>query len=61
MVSKQRWIKLEVLKATVYTVTLKHFILIANFSPNHHEHSTFKLEDGSWFYVDGHLLILNFY
>ena len=49
-----KWIKLSVVAATVYTVTFKAFYLDSELQPQiHHEHSTFKLEDGSWFYVDG--------
>jgi SEC-C motif domain protein len=49
-----KWIKLEVLATTETTVTFKAYYLDANLKAQvHHEHSTFKLENGKWFYVDG--------
>ena len=48
------WQKLEVIKSTDKTVEFKAYFLDA-FGKNqiHHELSTFKFENGSWFYVDG--------
>jgi SEC-C motif-containing protein len=49
-----QWIKLVVLNATVNTVTFKAYYLDHELKGQiHHEHSIFKMEDGSWFYVDG--------
>ncbi len=49
-----KWIKLEVLAATETTVTFKAYYLDENLKAQvHYEHSTFKLENGNWFYVDG--------
>ncbi|NGY37628.1 hypothetical protein FQU23_008885 [Flavobacterium sp. XN-5] len=49
-----QWIKLSVLDCTKNTVTFKAFYLDDELMAQiHYEHSVFKLEDGSWFYVDG--------
>ena len=49
-----KWLKLEVLTSTETTVTFKAYYLDENLKAQvHYEHSTFKLEDGKWFYVDG--------
>lgn len=49
-----KWLKLEVLASTETTVTFKAYFLDENLKAQiHYEHSTFKLEDGKWFYVDG--------
>ena len=49
-----KWLKLEVLASTENTVTFKAYYLDENLKAQvHYEHSTFKLEDGKWFYVDG--------
>ena len=49
-----KWLKLEVLASTETTVTFKANYLDENLKAQiHYEHSTFKLEDGKWFYVDG--------
>lgn len=49
-----KWIKLMVLEATAFTVTFKAFYLDSELQAQiHQEHSTFKLENGNWFYVDG--------
>lgn len=49
-----QWIKLEVLAATVTTVTFKAYYLDSQLKAQiHNEHSTFIFENGSWFYVDG--------
>ena len=49
-----KWLKLEVLTSTETTVTFKAYYLDENLKAQvHYEHSTFKLENGKWFYVDG--------
>ena len=49
-----KWIKLEVLASTETTVTFKAYYLDENLKAQvHYEHSTFKLENDNWFYVDG--------
>ena len=49
-----KWLKLEVLALTETTVTFKAYYLDENLKAQvHYEHSTFKLENGKWFYVDG--------
>lgn len=49
-----KWLKLEVLASTETTVTFKAYYLDENLKAQvHYEHSTFKLEDGKWFYVYG--------
>ena len=49
-----KWLKLEIIASTENTVTFKAFYLDENLKAQvHYEHSTFKLEDGKWFYVDG--------
>lgn len=49
-----KWLKLEVLGSTENTVTFKAYYLDENLKAQvHYEHSTFKLENEKWFYVDG--------
>lgn len=49
-----KWQKLEIISATENTVEFKAYFLDENNSNQvHHEFSTFKKENGSWFYVDG--------
>ena len=49
-----KWLKLEFLASTETTVTFKAYYLDENLKAQvHYEQSTFKLEDGKWFYVDG--------
>ncbi len=49
-----KWLKLEVLATTENTVTFKAYYLDENLKAQvHYEHSTFKLENEKWFYVDG--------
>ena len=49
-----KWLKLEVLASTENTVTFKAYYLDENLKAQvHYEHSTFKLENEKWFYVDG--------
>ena len=51
---RNKWQKLEVLKATETTVEFKAYFLDQNkTSQIHHEFSTFKQEEGVWYYVDG--------
>jgi SEC-C motif-containing protein len=48
------WIKLEILNSTVTRVKFKaYYIDNKGKAQEHEEHSTFVLENGSWFYVDG--------
>jgi SEC-C motif-containing protein len=48
------WQKLEIISATESTVEFKAYFLDKNKENQvHHEFSTFKKENGSWFYVDG--------
>jgi SEC-C motif-containing protein len=52
--SQNKWIKLEIIIATETTVEFKAFYLDNSLNTQmHHEKSTFKKEEGSWFYVDG--------
>lgn len=48
-----KWLKLEVLKATEFTVEFKAYY-VHGLSPVqvHYERSNFKLENGRWYYVD---------
>ena len=49
-----KWQKLEIISSTENTVEFKAYFLDANnINQVHHEFSTFKQENGSWFYVDG--------
>ena len=49
-----KWLKLEALASTENTVTFKAYYLDENLKAQvHYEHSTFKLENEKWFYVDG--------
>ena len=49
-----KWLKLEVIASTETTVTFKAYYLDENLKAQvHYEQSTFKLENGIWFYVDG--------
>ena len=49
-----KWLKLEVLASTETTLTFKAYYLDENLKAQvHYENSTFKLENGLWFYVDG--------
>jgi SEC-C motif-containing protein len=48
-----QWLKLEVLASTETTVKFKaYYSDYQGKSQVHQEHSTFVLENGSWFYVD---------
>ena len=49
-----KWQKLEIIAATENTVEFKaYFIDENNTNQVHHEFSTFKKENDSWYYVDG--------
>jgi SEC-C motif-containing protein len=49
-----KWQKLEILSFTENTVEFKAYFLNAENAPQtHYEFSTFKFENGTWFYVDG--------
>lgn len=49
-----KWQKLEILSFTENTVEFKAYFLDSNNkSQVHYEFSTFKFENGSWYYVDG--------
>jgi len=51
-----KWQKLEIISFTENTVEFKAYFLDQNEQNQiHHEYSTFKQENGSWFYVDGKL------
>ncbi|WP_262708593.1 YchJ family protein [Sphingobacterium psychroaquaticum] len=55
--SANKWMQLEVLRATETTVEFKAHYLNANGEVEiHHEKSTFKRTQGIWYYVDGRLL-----
>jgi SEC-C motif-containing protein len=52
--TSNQWLKLEIINATENTVEFKAYYLDSKLHEQvHHELSTFKLENGSWFYVDG--------
>ena len=49
-----QWLRLEILAVTETTVTFNAYYLDENLKAQiHYEYSTFKLENGKWFYVDG--------
>ena len=48
------WQKLEIISSTENTVEFKAYYLDENKQNQiHHEFSTFKNENGTWFYLDG--------
>ena len=52
--TSNQWLQLEIVKVTENTVEFKAYFLDSQLQKQiHHELSTFKLENGSWFYVDG--------
>jgi SEC-C motif-containing protein len=52
--SQNKWVKLEIINASETTVEFQAFYLDSKLKAQiHHEKSTFKKEEGSWFYVDG--------
>ncbi|HLO73298.1 MAG TPA: YchJ family metal-binding protein [Flavobacterium sp.] len=49
-----QWLKLEILNTAETTVTFKAYFLDEKLKAQvHYEHSTFKFDNGNWFYVDG--------
>ena len=49
-----KWQKLEILSSAENTVEFKAYFLDANQKlQTHYEFSTFKFENGAWFYLDG--------
>jgi SEC-C motif-containing protein len=49
-----KWRKLEIISSTENTVEFKAYFLDANnVNQIHYEFSTFKQENGKWFYLDG--------
>ena len=49
-----KWLKLEIINTTENTVEFKAYFLDNKLQNHiHHELSTFIVENGSWFYVDG--------
>lgn len=52
--TSNQWLQLEIIMATENTVEFKAYFLDNKLQKQlHHERSTFKFENGSWFYVDG--------
>jgi SEC-C motif-containing protein len=52
--TSNKWLQLEIIKSTENTVEFKAYFLDGKLQKQiHHELSTFKFENGSWFYVDG--------
>ena len=52
--TSNQWLELKIVKVTENTVEFKAYFLDSQLQKQiHHELSTFKLENGSWFYVDG--------
>ncbi len=52
--TSNQWLQLEIVAATENTVEFKAYFLDNKLQKQiHHEFSTFKLENGSWFYVNG--------
>lgn len=48
------WLRLEIVGSTSTTVTFKaHFLNGDRIPETHHEHSTFREEDGIWYFVEG--------
>lgn len=52
--TSNQWLQLEIIEATADTVEFKAYFLDSKLQKQiHHELSSFKLENGSWFYVHG--------
>jgi SEC-C motif-containing protein len=52
--TSNQWLQLEIINATENTVEFKAYFLDSKLQKQiHHEFSTFKFENGRWFYVDG--------
>jgi len=51
---ENKWLKLEILASTLTTVDFSaHFVDRSGNIGVHKEHSTFRQEDGTWYFVDG--------
>jgi SEC-C motif-containing protein len=49
-----QWLRLEILTATETTVTFNAYYLDEKLNAQvHYEHSTFILENGKWYYLEG--------
>lgn len=52
--TQNKWRKLEIISSSETVVEFKAYYVDSNLKPQiHHEKSTFKQEEGSWYYVDG--------
>lgn len=52
--TSNKWLQLAIINSTENTVEFKAYFLDSKLQKQiHHELSTFKFENGSWFYVDG--------
>jgi SEC-C motif-containing protein len=52
--TSNQWLQLEIIQVTENTVEFKAYFLDSKQQKQiHHESSTFKLKNGSWFYVGG--------
>ncbi|MFV8327712.1 YchJ family protein [Flavobacterium sp. ZS1P14] len=52
--TSNQWLQLEIINSAEHTVEFKAYFFDGKLQKQiHHERSTFKLENGSWFYVDG--------
>jgi SEC-C motif-containing protein len=52
--TSNQWLQLEIINTTENTVEFKAYFLDSKLQKQiHHELSTFKFENGNWFYVDG--------
>lgn len=52
--SENHWVKLEILTTSETIVAFKAYYLNSSLAAQvHYEKSTFKKEDGCWYYVDG--------
>jgi len=55
--NSNKWLQLEIIHVTEYTVEFKAYFLDTKRQQHiHHELSSFKLENGNWFYVDGEFI-----
>lgn len=54
---ESKWMHLEIIKSSLSTVEFKAHYLDTNLEVQvHHEKSTFKEQQGLWYYVDGKIL-----
>ena len=52
--TQNQWVKLEIITSSEKIVEFKAYYVDNNLQPQtHHEKSTFRQEEGSWYYVDG--------